>query len=280
MLLRSNGQSLIWWRIIDVYTKEVDVTLPAAFAEPASDVSARLDREGYVRVAGALPANRLTTACGEIQEWISVHGQGDHELFDPEDWDCPTLSALATDPELEGVLASLAHHGSPRAIGIEGYDRRVLRILTGAGGEHSMPFVWHYDACAITVIVPIVVPDDGSGDLAAFTNSRPHRRSVIVNLAEKVAAQSPSRRHRFTQRFLSDPPAYTIPLVPGDAHVFRGYRTIHATLPRPADALRVTLVLQYGHPYGSDNSTLRFARSVGARLLRGRHPEGTRGSYH
>ncbi|WP_140691451.1 hypothetical protein [Mycolicibacterium hodleri] len=144
--------------------------------------------------------------------------------------------------------------------GFAGYRQRVLRILDGSGLD-SPPFDWHYDANAVTMLVPIVIPDDGTGHLALFPDHRPHRRWARVSAAERLLVHNRTYGRIKRRRFDSDPAAFTVPLAPGDAYLFRGYRALHATLPWPPGKLRVTLLLQYGHPYGQDGPILQAVRA-------------------
>ncbi|CAN5201354.1 hypothetical protein BH09ACT8_BH09ACT8_28330 [soil metagenome] len=112
------------------------------------------------------------------------------------------------------------------------------------------------------MLVPIVIPDDNTGLLAMFPDHRPRRRWATLSAAERLLVHSKFYGRRVRTRFDRDPAAHTVPLTPGDAYVFRGYRTLHATLPWPRDTLRVTLLLQYGHPYGPEGA---FTQAVRAR---------------
>ena len=196
---------------------------------------ADLERTGLVRLPGVVPPEWLAEARADVDGFLSRHGSGEHSLVDADRWDCPTIAELAVDERVESFLHSLTPPSASEAPGFAGYRQRVLRILDGSAVD-SPPFDWHYDANAVTMLVPVVVPE-GAGDLALFPDQRPHRRSATVAAA------------------------FTVHLTPGDVYVFRGYRSLHATLPWPTDTLRVTLLLQYGHPYGAEGSALQAVRN-------------------
>jgi len=220
---------------------------------------ADLDREGVARLPGVVPADWLASARADVAAFLAHHGPGEHSLIDAQVWMCPAIAALATDDGVEEFLDSMAFPGGA-APDHGGYRQQVLRILDGSGVD-SPPFDWHYDANALTLVVPIVIPDDGSGHLALMPNHRGHRRLASVSAAERLLVHNDIYGRRLRRRYDRDPAAYTVHLKPGDTYLFRGYRTLHATLPWPAGTLRVTLVLQYGHPYGSEGPVLRAVRT-------------------
>jgi hypothetical protein len=219
-----------------------------------------LDREGLVRLSGVVAPEWLAAARADVDEYVAGHGSGEHSLVDTDHWECPTIAELAVDVGVESFLHSLASRPGSTEARHAGYRQRVLRILDGSAVD-SPPFDWHYDANAVTLLIPIVIPDDGTGQLAIFPDHRPHRRSATLSAAERLFVHNKLYGRRLRRRYDSDPDAYTLPLNPGDAYVFRGYRTLHATLPWPSDTLRVTLLLQYGHPYGPEGRILRAVRA-------------------
>ena len=218
-----------------------------------------LDRTGLVRLPGVVPPEWLAAARADVDSFIGRHGPGEHSLVDMDRWDCPTVSELALDERVEAFLHELTPEPASSAPGFAGYRQRVLRILDGSAVD-SPPFDWHYDANAVTMLVPIVVPE-GTGDLALFPDHRPHRRWATMGAAERLLVHNALYGRLLRRRFDADPSAHTVHLVPGEVYVFRGYRALHATLPWPAHTLRVTLLLQYGHPYGPERPVLQAIRS-------------------
>ncbi|MET0699538.1 MAG: hypothetical protein ABWY93_07715 [Mycobacterium sp.] len=210
---------------------------------------------------GVITPEWLAAARGDVEGYLARHGSGEHSLVDPDParWECPNIADLATDGGVESFLHSLTSlPDGPQ--GYAGYRQRVLRILDGSGLD-SPPFDWHYDANAVTMLVPIVIPDDGSGHVAIFPDHRPHRRSAALSAAERLFVHNKIYGRRLRRRFDGDPAAFTVPLVPGDAYLFRGYRALHATLPWAPGTLRVTLLLQYGHPYGPEGAVTQAVRA-------------------
>ena len=237
---------------------------------PISTIAAFLDGPGLAQLDNVLTDQWLAEARNEIQSFVAKKGSGDFDLTDPAEWDCPTIQALVRNADLETLMHELSQGIPKSAPDRDGYSTTVLRILDGTSGIHSRSLVWHYDAAAVTLVIPIIIPDRRGGELVVFANRRPHRKSALVNVAEKAIVQSRLWGRRVIWQFLGDPNRYAVPLQPGSFYFFRGYRTLHGTLPWPKGSLRVTLVLHYGYPYGSDNKVLRFAQNAQRQLRRKR----------
>lgn len=232
------------------------------------EIASRLDDAGMVRLIGAVPPDMLASAQDEIAEYISNHGTGDHDLLDHTRWESPTLQRIAESERVESLLNSLASWrlaSSPTDHG--GYSRRVLRIHDGTDAIQTNPYVWHYDASTLTMHIPISIPGGNTGDLAAFPAHRPRRRTAVTSLREKLQSHDRWARRTFSE----DPARYTIPLVPGDAYIFHGYRTLHTGLPWPRGDVRANLILHYGYPRWAESGALRTAHAIrlGIRKFRG-----------
>ena len=232
----------------------------ANLASHTGNAKADLDRHGLVTLDGVIPQEWLAAARAEVEAYLAEQGRREHSLVDVDSWGCPTIEALAKDPNVETFLHSLTSFPKSAGPDYAGYRLRVLRILDGSGVD-SPPFDWHYDANAVTMLVPIVIPADGTGRVALFPDHRPHRPWATLSAAERLLVHNRMYGRRIRRRYEADPAAFTLPLVPGDAYLFRGYRALHATLPWPKDTLRVTLLLQYGHPYGREGSFVQTIRA-------------------
>lgn len=246
--------------MVDTRQQQNTSAIAANLAGHLDHTRADLDAAGLVRLHGVVPPRWLAAARADVENYVSRHGSGEHSLTDTDPWDCPTIEELAGDHQVESFLHSLTSFPQACGPGYARYRQRVLRILDGSGVD-SPPFDWHYDANAVTMLVPIVVPADGSGQVAMFPDHRPHRRWAGLSALERLTVHNKAYGRRLRRRYDADPAAHSIALTPGDAYLFRGYRSLHATLPWPRDTLRVTLLLQYGHPYGPEGSLLQAVRA-------------------
>jgi hypothetical protein len=127
----------------------------------------------------------------------------------------------------------------------------ALNILTGSlRGRSRTRF--HYDACTITMVVPVFVPGaaaDMSDALVIFPNRRPFHSSVVVNILEKAVMQNRLYTARCVRSLRRDPTANLLRMEPGIAYLFWGYRAFHGTLPAAHQTLRATLLLHCGNPH-------------------------------
>jgi hypothetical protein len=173
---------------------------------------------------------------------------GDHEIMiEGLDQGGPEfIGDLASDAQLQYFLEAVAVQAFPSG---HPADRRVdctIRVINGADPEDK-PLWFHYDATVLTMVIPVVIPDSGpgrSGELAIIPNRRPYRRWVTWNVIEKFVVQSDVYRRWFVGRLrLGDVKVVT--LRPGNAYLFAGYRSYHATMPCPTGSTRVTVIIHY-----------------------------------
>jgi hypothetical protein len=232
----------------------------------AAAIANEIDMAGAACLESFVTPDWLDEARECISSYLPIHG---HELFikDPDAAKAEFVSRLASDPRLTMLLESVASADCPRR-NRDGHIETALRILDGPGPDK--PLWFHYDGTVITVVVPIVIPSATpgmSGELVICPNRRPYRRFALANIVEKFVVQNDIYRKRFLRKLGHD--GKVIPLEPGNAYLFWGYRTYHATLPCPPDALRITLVLHYGAVHGG-NRLLAAAKSAnrGMRNLR------------
>lgn len=205
----------------------------------------------------AVPSDWLVRAQTAVKDHLTVHGEQDHFIRSPESYEDPTFSALISSPSVHALLNSLVHQKFPDGRSTPVFTGSALRIIAGPRSEGEA-FWFHYDPGAITLLVPLFLPDAGrgmSGELVGFFNKRPFRRFVIVNIIDKVVSQSGVNRSRILRKL--DEEGSTVQRVDmkvGSLYMFWGYRSLHANLPCQSGALRATLVLHFGRLHGSSGT--------------------------
>jgi hypothetical protein len=83
-----------------------------------------------------------------------------------------------------------------------------------------------------------------------FANARKVRSSYFWNVADKIVLLNPVAQwvlHKAAKSRLLKPTR--IPMVPGNAYFFWGYRSIHTNEPTDADKVRATALFHYGNPH-------------------------------
>jgi len=238
------------------------------FDVSAVDVAQEIETSGAACLTSVLTEEWLQAAQECVRSYLPA--QGEHEVFieNPADDEYAFVHRLVIDPRLESLLDSLAITGYPRLHAGKGGIECSIRILVGPG-DQGKPLWFHYDRTVVTMVIPIVIPDVGSrisGELVLCPNRRPYRRFVITNIIEKLVSQSDTYRRKFARKLDTEAePTTVVPLAPGNAYLFWGYRTYHATFPCAPGELRVTVVLHYGNVHSGNRllaSAQRLARGI------------------
>ena len=169
---------------------------------------------------------------------------------------------LMADSRVAPFLRSVATATYPR-LRVEGQAIETELRLVNGPPRHDEPLWFHYDGTVATMVIPILIPTatpGRSGELVLHANRRPFRRSVLANIVEKCVSQNDVYRRRFIRK-RKESDATTIALEPGNAYLFCGYRSYHATMPCPPDSLRVTLIMHFGAVH-HDSRLLATVRSM------------------
>jgi hypothetical protein len=221
--------------------------------ESTLDIVEQLNNEGFACIEGAISGSWLESARSHVKKAINEHGEKYFSVIRPGDEQGSPFAELTSHPDLLSLLKDLTVRGcsSGAAEGSNIYD--VLRVIAGPKGD-SGSLAFHYDASAITALVPIFMPENApgkSGELVILANRRPFRKSLIINFFEKIVFQNKFARKRFNERLLGNEDEFVRILYPGNIYLFWGYRSYHGNLPCAPHSLRATMLLHYGNPHGN-----------------------------
>jgi hypothetical protein len=160
------------------------------------------------------------------------------------------LAPLFEDPGLHALLRQLY----VRKMGALPPSDRILpvmRVLAGTQGvRHSNNF--HYDSYVVSILLPVLIPDGGAepaGNLAMFPNLRNARRSVIVNILEKILMEKMLNRIWRSPRVQKWLSAKVVTLTPGNLYFIWGMRSLHANQACGPSSVRCTVLLFFGDPH-------------------------------
>lgn len=243
------------------------------------------------------PASGTAVSGTELARAIDVEGSGCIDSFVTPDWLANARSyaeSLATgdghelmlenidgvanarfvhellaDGRVLDLLESVSCAGRPASDPLDRHVDVSLRVVDGPDPANK-PMWFHYDGTVVTMVVPIVIPNAGrgqSGELMLCPNRRPFRKFVTTNVIEKLVVQSNVYRRRFLRRFPLERNGAMVPLQPGNAYFFWGYRSYHTTMPCAPGHRRVTLILHYKDVH-SGSRLLKVAKSANERLHR------------
>lgn len=239
----------------------------------AAEIAAQLKTVGAACLTGVISEEWLAAARDGIATYLPM-GPGDElEIQGAPATEHAFVRQFIDDPQVRSLMRAVAEHGYPRVAGHPDYIEPIIRVIVGDGTDAD-PLWFHYDRSVVTMVVPITIPRGRprfSGELILCPNRRTFRRWVVTNIVEKTIVQNDFYRRRFQKRLDFDRDTAVIPLQPGNAYLFSGYRTFHATFPCERDALRATLVVMFGAVHGQ-HPLLRAAQWL-RHPFEAHHPE-------
>lgn len=232
------------------------------------DVAHQLDATGVARVANAVQWDWVLESRAEIDRWLAEYGEKDHFVLSPQDGHLESIHAFMASDSVRAFLDNVVRQRFPdRAHEMDGTAVRIV------AGPHADGDAWwfHYDASVVTMVVPLFIPEaepGRSGELVGYFNKRPFRRSVMVNIFEKIVHQSATFRQRILDSLGRSHGPTVVDMNVGDVYLFWGYRSLHANMPIASGRRRVTLLIHYGQPHAPSGALAAAKRLHWA--LRGR----------
>ncbi len=159
------------------------------------------------------------------------------------------LDELARSPSFRSLMEQIYRLGTGRPPPRQELYQ-TLRCLTGrSAGQHS--YLFHYDSYVVTLLIPIEIPTVGrTGDLLMLPNTRRIRSAYLFNAMDKVVLDNPVTQavlKGLTTRNILRPTR--IRMVPGNAYVFWGYRSIHTNEPCDMGNIRATALFHFANPH-------------------------------
>ncbi|MFD1802531.1 hypothetical protein ACFSFZ_10035 [Mixta tenebrionis] len=213
-----------------------------------------IETQGYAVVEKAVTEEGLARFRQWIEEVSFGAGQRYQAIFgDVEKIDRTPLADLSENADFRQLMRMMAEKTLQRSLA----DQSVLAVLRCVQGESGKrkSNAFHYDASAITMLLPIEIPQQGAarGDLLLFPNLRRFRTSVLLNVLEKTLMQNGLSRRLLSwaikQRLVKP---LTLHLQPGNLYFFYGYRSFHANDACDPAFRRATALFHFGDPhYGS-----------------------------
>lgn len=239
---------------------------PHALDRSPHDIAAEIDMTGSACLR-ALTGPEWTARARAYAHALAARGEHEVMIEGPEADDLGFMRELTADPRLRTLLDGVTRAGYPDASPADGTFSCSMRVIQGAD-PLQRPLWFHYDASVVTMVIPVDIPDADPGqcgELVLCPNHRQYRRWALTNIIEKAVVQSDAYRRRFLTGVRWDRDAEVVPLTPGNAYLFWGYRSYHATLPVAAGHTRITVVLHYTNVHNRSR-VLRHAKALRGRL--------------
>lgn len=219
---------------------------------PAAEIAESLNQDGFVCLENAISSDWLKSAQEDVDGMLSRYGSADFSVVDVGADSELSASHLVNDSDVNGLLRDLAQAACPGPADPRERPHSVLRVMVGSNGKGN--YHCHYDAHAVTMIIPLIIPRGEvgkSGELVLFPNRRPVRGSVAVNVLEKVLAQNPYSNWKMMTKATKKHGGQLKQLRPGNAYLLWGYRSLHGNTPCAAGLVRATLAIHYFNPHGN-----------------------------
>ncbi len=140
---------------------------------------------------------------------------------------------------------------------------KVLRVVSGEQ-QKKQAYLYHFDAHLITILIPIIIPNNKSGkngDLVLFPNLRKMHKNLFLNILQKLFFQNIiSRTILNTSLFRKIFKYKLLKIKPGSIYMFFGFKSLHANLEIETFSTRATLLI---HCYDvfEDSSIVKLNRS-------------------
>ncbi len=224
-------------------------------------IAAEIERDGIGVLDDFLDPDELQ-ALQAFAEATAGQAGGEYIALKTGEMEASLLGALGNSPAFLQLMRRVCAEGCGESV-LDGQTLvQTLRCLKGQSGlTHSLRF--HYDSYLLTVLLPIVIPDQGAqGHLIIAPRRRAVRESYLRNMWDKVLLDNPltqralKRAHRLGASSLRE-----VQLEPGNLYFFWGYRTVHANAACDPENLRATALFHYGDPYAA-SPLRRFSRGV------------------
>jgi hypothetical protein len=225
---------------------------PSVEDSEIAHIAQEVDARGYAVLTNVIPEGEFAALRAFVEGELQKHAGEYFSFVGPEPVAGTLLQRLGTSNHLRGLLAGLGTRFLRRPLQ-SGAPFQVLRVLAGATGL-DQAHRYHYDAYAVTALVPISVPrgsGEQNGDLILYPRLRGIRSNVVVNVLEKMLMQN-----RLVQRLMATATvqrllgAQRVILEPGHIYVFRGYQSFHGNEPCATDKMRATAIFHFANPHG------------------------------
>ena len=105
---------------------------------------------------------------------------------------------------------------------------------------------FHFDAHLLTLLIPIYIPNrknSDNGNLIIIKNLRKLTNSLFKNIIQKIFYQSSFFRKFFiNNNFVKKE---ILELIPGNAYIFNGFKTLHSNMNIDPNDVRATILVHY-----------------------------------
>ena len=150
-----------------------------------------LNKTGMYCIKDAISIELLDSLRNEIKSELSSKGNRYYSKINPANDSQSKFSAIKKSANFITLTNALSSKALGRDVD-NTESLNVLRVVTGKKAD-TQTLKFHFDAYALTVLIPIFIPDgplEDSGHLVSFLNLRKLRKFQFLNIIEKVFIQN------------------------------------------------------------------------------------------
>ena len=145
----------------------------------------------------------------------------------------PAHLKLIDDMGLKKLFDALYNHGKELSLRIDKMDQYFISRFV-KNGQSSEGYRGHFDSHFITIVLPVLIPEDGSqyncGELLAAPNFRGHISSEIINIFQKAYFKKLNSKEMYRE-LINKGTGITLNFRDYEPFVFYGNRTFHGNFP-------------------------------------------------
>jgi len=216
-------------------------------ADSIDNIFKKLNDTGMYCIENSISEDFLISLRAEIKKELILKGSRYYSEINPADNNSSPFSKIIKNNDFIKMTNLLASKALKRNVD-NSESLNVLRVVTGKKAE-SQTLKFHYDAFALTALIPIFIPDgplEDSGHLVSWLNLRKLRKFQFLNLIEKALIQNILTRKVLGFIVRRNPDKYVSKMIPGNIYLFWGYRTLHANFSVDKALLRSTFLYHSG----------------------------------
>jgi hypothetical protein len=234
--------------------------LPQLCDHAVRSLAARIDERGFAVLPDYLEPEALEKLQTFVRQRVLEAG-GEYVAFSGrEDVTGTLLDKLPDRAEFAGLLRRLYEQATGKAAPAQALHQ-VLRCLAGRTALKES-FIFHYDSYVVTLLLPILIPNQGRrGHLVLWPNLRAVRPAYVLNLLDKLLVDNKLSQFLLKQLFrLGFLRLPRVEMIPGHLYMFWGYRTLHTNEPCDPENIRSTALFHFGDPHGDSWLRRRMGR--------------------
>jgi hypothetical protein len=140
---------------------------------------------------------------------------------------------LIDDMDLKKLFVALYDHGKELGLRVDKMDQYFISRHV-KNGQSSEGYRGHFDSHFITIVLPVLIPQDGvkynCGELMAMPNLRGHISSEIINIFQKAYFKKLNSEDVY-KNLINKGKGITLNFRDYEPFVFYGNRTFHGNFP-------------------------------------------------